>query len=577
MHKNIFPLPMRRPIWLMLTLIFLATVPWASAQSTLTWIGSAANTANASGTANWLDATAPAGGSDYNFVFNPSDLVSPSRTAMSWNVANVGLLSLSLTGSGGTNFTWGGSSSIALKGGITVNSGDHTFNTTATVANDATWDIAAGSSLTRSAANSFTLGADRKITKTGAGTLLLTGANSGIAGVLEVQQGMLRVGANAALGSGTVALNGGTLLIAANTTLTNTSASVSVLGDSTLIVNRGANLGSITHLMGDLSAGAGKLRVESGSLITGTNTGEVVFGVTTLTNNATFETVNNGTGGTTRLTLGAVGETGGARGLTKTGFGELRLSASNTYSGDTTVSDGTVRLTRNGVLRFVIGGSGTNNAMLGAGTAVLEGQFSFDLTSASTNTNAAWTIVANTLTNSYGTNFLVTGFNGAGGLWTNTANGVSYVFAQSTGVLSVQGGAPVNNYDSWVSYWTNADPGFTDTAGAADHDGDSFSNNLEFAFDGHTAVGTPALLTATTVGTNAVFNYVVRKNPPGGVGYQVKATTNLATGPWTNSEVSISNSSDQSGINIPADYERKEFTAPVAAREFYRVQATIVP
>ena len=348
MHKNIFPLPMRRPIWLMLTLIFLATVPWASAQSTLTWIGSAANTANASGTANWLDATAPAGGSDYNFVFNPSDLVSPSRTAVTWNVANVGLLSLSLTGSGGTNFTWGGSSSIALKGGITVNSGDHTFNTTATVANDATWDIAAGSSLTRSAANSFTLGADRKITKTGAGTLLLTGANSGIAGVLEVQQGMLRVGANAALGSGTVALNGGTLLIAANTTLTNTSASVSVLGDSTLIVNRGANLGSITHLMGDLSAGAGKLRVESGSLITGTNTGEVVFGVTTLTNNATFETVNNGTGGTTRLTLGAVGETGGARGLTKTGFGQLLLNANNSYSGATVVSAGSLTIGANG-------------------------------------------------------------------------------------------------------------------------------------------------------------------------------------------------------------------------------------
>ena len=348
MHKNIFPLPMRRPIWLMLTLIFLATVPWASAQSTLTWIGSAANTANASGTANWLDATAPAGGSDYNFVFNPSDLVSPSRTAVTWNVANVGLLSLSLTGSGGTNFTWGGSSSIALKGGITVNSGDHTFNTTATVANDATWDIAAGSSLTRSAANSFTLGADRKITKTGAGTLLLTGANSGIAGVLEVQQGMLRVGANAALGSGTVALNGGTLLIAANTTLTNTSASVSVLGDSTLIVNRGANSGSITHLMGDLSAGAGKLRVESGSLITGTNTGEVVFGVTTLTNNATFETVNNGTGGTTRLTLGAVGETGGARGLTKTGFGQLLLNANNSYSGATVVSAGSLTIGANG-------------------------------------------------------------------------------------------------------------------------------------------------------------------------------------------------------------------------------------
>jgi autotransporter-associated beta strand protein len=315
----------------------------ASAQSTLTWIGGAANTANASGTANWLDATAPAGGSDYNFVFNPSDLVSPFRTLMSWNVADVGLLSLSLTGSGGTNFTWGGSSSIALKGGITVNSGDHTFNTTATVVNDVTWDIAASSSLTRSTANTFTLGADRKITKTGAGTLLLTGANSGIAGVLEVQQGMLRVGANAALGSGTVALNGGTLLIAANNTLTNTSASVSVLGDSTLIVNRGANLGSITHLMGDLSAGAGKLRVESGSLITGTSTAEVIFGSTTLTDNATFEVVNNGIGTTvTQLTLGAVGETGGARGLTKTGDGQLLLNANNTYSGATVVSAGSL-------------------------------------------------------------------------------------------------------------------------------------------------------------------------------------------------------------------------------------------
>lgn len=65
--------------------------------------------------------------------------------------------------------------------------------------------------------------------------------------------------------------------------------------------------------------------------------------------------------------------------------------------------------------------------------------------------------------------------------------------------------------------------------------------------------GSPAFLTAVKVGRNSVFNYVARQNPPGGVAYQVKATTNLATGPWTNSTVTVSNSANQSRLNVPAD------------------------
>ena len=68
------------------------------------------------------------------------------------------------------------------------------------------------------------------------------------------------------------------------------------------------------------------------------------------------------------MTLGAVGETGGARGLTKTGDGELLLSAANTYSGSTTVSAGSLIVNGDqsgatGVLSVLtnatLGGSGT--------------------------------------------------------------------------------------------------------------------------------------------------------------------------------------------------------------------------
>jgi len=262
--------------------------------------------------------------------------------------------------------------------------------------------------------------------------------------------------------------------------------------------------------------------------------------------------------------------------LTKTGTGTLLIDSANTYTGDTVVNDGALQLGANGSLRFVFGGSGTNNAISGTATTTINGQFDFDLSVASTNTNATWTIVANTLANSYGTNFLVTGFNGAGGFWTNTTNGVNYVFAQSTGVLSVQStDAPVP-YAAWVSYWQGVDPNFTNTAGTDNPDGDPFDNNEEYAFDGNPTVGTGTLLTSTMAGTDTVFNYVALTNTNAAT-YVVQSTTNLATGPWTNSAVTIFNSTNQSGISQANDYVRREFVVPGTANSFFRVQATIAP
>lgn len=270
------------------------------------------------------------------------------------------------------------------------------------------------------------------------------------------------------------------------------------------------------------------------------------------------------------------GNISGAGSLTKTGPALLILGGANTFSGNAVVEDGTLQVSSSGSLRFVVGGNGTNSALTGTGTAVIDGQFAFELAAASTVVGHSWKIVSDGLAASYGTSFLVTGFNGSGGNWTNATKGVNYVFAQSDGTLTVQS-AGGNNYASWVSYWQALYPGFTNTAGAADPDGDGFVNDLEFAFDGNPAVGTPSLLTARRSGSEVKFNFVARKSPPGGVAYQLQATTNLATGPWTNSPVAVTNSLDQTGILIPTDYERREFIVPASGNRFFRVEALIAP
>ena len=76
----------------------------------------------------------------------------------------------------------------------------------------------------------------------------------------------------------------------------------------------------------------------------------------------------------------------------------------------------------------------------GAGTVSLDGLFTFDLTTASTTINDSWNIVdvAN-LTESFGSNFSILGFTADGGgiLWNGSANGASYQFSETTGVLTV--------------------------------------------------------------------------------------------------------------------------------------------
>lgn len=258
--------------------------------------------------------------------------------------------------------------------------------------------------------------------------------------------------------------------------------------------------------------------------------------------------------------------------LIKSGTGTQVLNGSNSYTGNTVVTNGVLELSTNGVLTFDIGGSGTNNAISGTGTAFLRGALSFNLSGASTNLSDSWTIIATNTTKVYDGNFSLAGFTNSGGTWIRGANGVFYQFVQTNGLLTVTTNTPpANPYSNWLTNYPSLTG--TNTNATADPEGDGFINQMEFAFGGNPTTGTPALLQAQKSGTNTDFTFIADTNS---LTYTVQFTTNLATGPWTNTLVTISNATNQSGVLL-TNYVRLQFTVPASGNAFYRVLGVQAP
>jgi hypothetical protein len=117
----------------------------------------------------------------------------------------------------------------------------------------------------------------------------------------------------------------------------------------------------------------------------------------------------------------------------------LTFSGMNTFTGNITAVAALSQFTLagSGGLTFNIGANGVNNSVSGAGVAVFDGTFSFDLSNAGATVGNTW-LIASVTTKSFGTTFTVNGFTDMGNdTWTKSANGVAYQFSESSGTLAV--------------------------------------------------------------------------------------------------------------------------------------------
>lgn len=244
------------------------------------------------------------------------------------------------------------------------------------------------------------------ITKTGTGTARLENNNTGYSGTTTISAGTVQLGNNSTtggIGSGAI-VNNGTLAISRSNALTLNND----MSGTGVLVQAGAGTTTISNADNTWSGGtivaSGTLEYgRTGSLGTGGITlGSVGGGNATLDNYLAGWTTSNtittvaGSGGvltlamtgTTNFTslfsgnvvlndslviqseaatsfaMRMTGEISGSGNITKTGAGVLRLENTNTYSGTTTISTGTLQLGNNSAAGSVGTGDIINNSAL---------------------------------------------------------------------------------------------------------------------------------------------------------------------------------------------------------------------
>ena len=293
---------------------------------------------------------------------------------------------------------------------------------------------------------------------------------------------------------------------------------------------------------------------------------------------AKFDTTNGSITITQSLLTDGV-STGG--GLTKDGTNTLTLAGANTYTGNTTVSAGTLALADNAQLKFVTGAtSGTNNSIIGTGTVTIDGDFVIDttLTDASALTSGTWTLVdAATLGETFGGSFTIAGaaWLETANVWTKTVGGKKYTFTEATGILTLESSA---GYSSWAA--VNAIGSTPDQ----DKDGDGVINAVEYVLGGD--VNTNDLSKLPTVdasGANLVFTFKRKMTSiDGSTVVSIELDTDLS-GWETSYSVPDTAVANNPGVTVvkdtPTGYDTITLTVQKGAdtKKFAHLKVTVTP
>ena len=375
---------------------------------TVTWDGSSSA---AWGTgANWSTGGVPANGDD--LVFDEDSIVAANYSITLG--ANRRALSVTFGASAGTNaFTFTGNT-LRIDGAAGIVNNDtqlQTFSSILTLGADQTWNAASGG-LTFGTVNLSNNNTAHTLTVTGSSNTSITGViangGNGAGNITKTGSGTLTLsGANTYTGATNIGTaggaNAGTLTLGANDVLPGTT--VNIYGGTLDINTRTDTVGAL-NLGGGASGSTASITGTTGTLTLG---GNITYSATNNPNGAAISanlslggadrtiTVGNSTGATTDLTLGAgdfsdtitmgtntliidgagntlinafVGTSGNTGGFTKNGTGTVTFYGDrNFYTGTTTVNDGTLVLdTSNSFTDETIRG----NLVIGDGTGAAD-------------------------------------------------------------------------------------------------------------------------------------------------------------------------------------------------------------
>ena len=361
----------------------------------------------------------------------------------------------------------------------------------------------------------------------------LAGTASTYTGGTVVDGGTLLARTDGSLGAVPAAFDPANITLLNNGTLFNGAADFVL----TLDANRGITLGTGG---GALAAG-----FDTDVTVQGVITGDAGNNLTILENRNTVvltadntylgDTIVQGPGanGTGRLQIGDGGTTGtlgagdvvndgqitfnraddtsydgsisGSGTLAQAGSGTLTLNGANSYSGNTTVSGGTLVLGAAGTLRFVPTAYGISNMLAGNGTAVIEGTFNIDLAGAQILNGNRWMLVdAFNLAVIYGPSFNIAGFTQDWyGVWTLVDGTKTWTFDEATGILSLT----ASGFFDWIGWFY----GLSDITPGGDPDRDGISNLLEYVLGGDPSLSDPGILPVLDAsGPDFVFTFTRR-------------------------------------------------------------------